>query len=85
MTLGFCQRYWISRSAPTGFAIKFSGLKWIAQQLKQKVTAKGDGKRTRVPGIPEFIATADSEASDAESPYFEDVAGAEVPTDAPDG
>ena len=36
-----------------------------------------------MPGIPEFIATADSEASDAESPRFENVVGAEVPTDAP--
>ena len=36
-------------------------------------------------GIPEFIATADSEASDAERPRFEDVAGAEVLTDAPVG
>ena len=52
--------------------------------MKQKVTAKGEGKRVRVPGIPEFIATADSEASQAESPRFEDVASAEVPTDAPD-
>ena len=38
-----------------------------------------------MPGIPEFIATADSEASDAESPRFEDIAGAEVPRDAPGG
>ena len=48
--------------------------------MKQKVTAKEEGKRVRVPGILEFIATADSEASDAESPRFEDVVGAEVPT-----
>jgi len=33
----------------------------------------------------EFIATADGEASDAESPHFEDVAGAEAPADAPGG
>ena len=33
-------------------------------------------------GIPEFIATADSEASDVESPRFEDVTGAEILTDA---
>ena len=32
-------------------------------------------------GIQVFVATADNEASDAESPHFEDVAGAEVPTD----
>ena len=34
-----------------------------------------------MPGIPEFIAIADSEASDTESPRFEDVVGAEVPRD----
>jgi len=44
---------------------------------------KEEGKKVRVPGIPEFIAIADSEASDAESPHFEDVAGAKTPTDAP--
>jgi len=38
-----------------------------------------------VPGIPEFIAATDSEASDAESPHFEDVAGVEVPHDVPGG
>ena len=38
-----------------------------------------------MPGILEFIATTDSEASDAESPRFEEVAGAEAPTDAPGG
>ena len=38
-----------------------------------------------MPGIPEFIAIADSEASDAESPHFEDVASAEVPRDIPGG
>ena len=37
-----------------------------------------------MPGIPEFIATAGSEALDTESPRSEDVAGVEVPTDAPD-
>jgi len=72
-------------TAPTEFAINSFGLKWIAQRLKQKVTVKGEGKRVRVLGIPEFIATADSEALDAESPCFEDVAGAEVPTDVPAG
>jgi len=35
-----------------------------------------------VPGLGEFVATADSEASDAESPRFEGDAGAEVPSDA---
>ena len=38
-----------------------------------------------MPGIPEFIATANSEASDAKSPRFEDIAGAEIPLDAPSG
>ena len=78
MTLRFCQWYMISSSAPTGFAINSFGLKWIAQRLKQKVTAKGEGKRVWVLGIPKFIGTADSEAPDVESPRFEDVASAEV-------
>ena len=60
-------------------------MKWISKQLKQKVTEKGEGQRVRELGLPEFVATADSEASDAESPRFEGVAGAEVPTDAPSG
>ena len=34
-------------------------------------------------GLLEFITEIDSEASDAESPYFEDVVGAKVPRDAP--
>ena len=38
-----------------------------------------------MPGLREFVATADSEASDAESPHFEENAGVEVPTDAPGG
>jgi len=53
--------------------------------MKQKVTAKGEGKRVCVPGVPEFIATADSEASDAKSPRFEDITGTEIPWDAPSG
>jgi len=44
--------------------------------LKQKVTDQGEGRRVWVSGIPEFIATTDSEASNAESPRFEGVAGA---------
>jgi len=36
-----------------------------------------------VPGLPEFFTVIDNEASDAESPHFEDVPGAEVPWDAP--
>jgi len=85
MTLGFCQWYRTSNSAPTGFSVNSFGLKWISQRLKQKVTEKGEGKRVRVPGLPEFVATADSEASDAESPCFEGVTGTEVPADAPGG
>ena len=38
-----------------------------------------------MPGLGEFVATADSEASDAESSRFEGDAGAEVPPDAPGG
>ena len=36
-------------------------------------------------GLPEFIIEINSEASDTESPHFEDVAGTEVPRDAPGG
>ena len=36
-----------------------------------------------MPGLGEFIATADSEVSDAESSHFEGNAGAEVSPDAP--
>ena len=46
---------------------------------------RDEGRRVRVPGLPEFVATADSEASDAESPHFEGDAGAEVLPDAPGG
>ena len=38
-----------------------------------------------MPRLGKFVATADSEASDAESPRFKGNAGAEVPTDAPGG
>ena len=38
-----------------------------------------------MPGLPEFVATTDSEASDVESPRFEGVADAEVPADVPGG
>ena len=70
---------------PTGFSINSFGVKLISQWLKRKVTEMGEGKRVRVPGLPEFVATIDSEASDAESPYFEGVVGAEIPLDAPGG
>ena len=53
--------------------------------MKQKATEQKEGKRVRVPGLPEFIAEIDSEASDAESPHFEDIAGAKVSRDAPGG
>ena len=38
-----------------------------------------------MPGLGEFIAIIDSEASDAESPRFEGDTGAEVPPDTPGG
>jgi len=36
-------------------------------------------------GLGEFVTTADSEASYAESPHFERDTGVEVPPDAPGG
>ena len=68
MTLGFCQWYKTSNSAPTRFNPNSFGLKWISKRMKQKLTAKEDGKRVRVPGIPELIVAADSEVSNTESP-----------------
>ena len=38
-----------------------------------------------MPGLGEFIATVDSEASDVESPRFEENTGVETPPDAPGG
>ena len=38
-----------------------------------------------MPGLLEFVITADSEALDVESPRFEGIAGAEVSADAPGG
>ena len=70
---------------PIRFFINSFGVKLISQRLKRKVTEKGKGKRVRVPGLPEFVATADSEAFDAKSPHFEGVAGAEIPPNAPGG
>ena len=70
-------------STPTGFSINSFGVKLISQRLKRKVTERGEGRRVRVPSLGEFVATADSEASDAESPRFEGDAGVEVPPDAP--
>jgi len=70
---------------PTRLSINSFGVKLISQRLKRKVTEKGENKKVRVPGLPEFVTTADSEASDAESPRFEGVAGAEILADVPSG
>jgi len=85
MTLGFCQWYRTSNSTPTRFSVNSFSVKLISQRLKRKVTKKGEGKRVRVPGLPEFVATVDSEASDAKSLHFEGDTGAEIPPDAPGG
>ena len=61
-TLGFCQWYRASNSTPTEFSINSFGVKLISQRLKQKVTERGEGRRVRVPGLGEFVATADSKA-----------------------
>ena len=53
-------------------------MKLISQRLKRKVSERRKGRRVRVPGIEEFVAVDDSEASDAESPRFEAEAGAET-------
>ena len=85
MTLSFYQWYAIyqwyatSNSRPLGFTVNNSGVKLISQRLKRKVSEKREGKRVRVPGIEEFVAVDDSEASDAESPRFEAETGAETP------
>ena len=60
-------------------------MKLISQQLKRKVTEKSEGKRVRIPGLEEFIAVDDSEASDAGSPRFEVDTGAEAPAAASSG
>jgi len=60
-------------------------VKLISQRLKRKVTEKSEGKRVRVPGLREFIAIDDSEASDAGSPHFERDIGAETPAAASGG
>ena len=85
MTLGFCQWYRTSNSTPTRFSINSSGVKLISQRLKRKVTKKSEDKRVRVPGLEEFIAVDDSEASDAGSPLFEADTGAETPAAASGG
>ena len=85
MALGFCQWYRTSNSTPTGFSVNSFGVKLISRRLKRKVTERGEGRRVRVPGLGEFMATADSEASDAESPRFEGNTGVEAPPNAPSG
>jgi len=77
-TLGFGQWYRTSNSIPTGFFINSFGVKLISQRLKWKVTEKSEGKRVHVPGLGEFIAVDDSEASDAGSPCFKGDTGAET-------
>ena len=79
MTLCFCQWYTTSNSTPLGFKANSSGVRLISQRLKRKVSEKKEGKRVWIPGIREFIAVDDSEASDAESPRFEAETGAETP------
>jgi len=65
---------------PTGFFVNSFSVK--LRRLKQKVTEKGEGKRVRMPSLPEFVPTADSEASDVKSSHFEGDTGAEIPPDA---
>ena len=77
-TLCFCQWYAASNSTPPGFNANSSGVKLISQRLKRKASDKREGKRVRVPGLEEFIAVDDSEASDAGSPRFEMGAGADT-------
>jgi len=79
MILCFCQWYVTSNSTPLGFNVNNSAVKLISQRLKRKVSERKEGKRVRVPGIKEFVAVDDSEASDAESPRFEGGTGAETP------
>ena len=43
--------------------------------MKQKAVKQDQEKRVRVPGLLEFLDEAESEASDAESPQFEEVGG----------
>ena len=79
MTLCFFQWYATSNSTPLEFKVNSSGVKLISQRLRQKASDKREGKRVHTPGIEEFVAVEDSEASDVESPRFEVGAGAETP------
>jgi len=71
---------------PCANQIRYQHLRLEVDHPTDEAESNCEGRRQKrlVPGIPEFVATADSEASQAESPRFEDVAGAEVPTNAPD-
>jgi len=77
-TLCFCQWYVASNSTPPGFRVNRSGVQLISHRLRRKASEKKEGKRVRVPGIEEFIAVDDSEASDAGSPCFEAGTGADA-------
>ena len=70
-------QYRTSSSKPSEFNINSIGTKLIFRRLKKKAAEQGQGKRVRVPGLPEFPAEAGSEVSDAKSPRFEKVGGGE--------
>ena len=75
LKLGFCQWYQASNFNSPESSISSSGIKLISKRLRQKVIELDQGKRVRVSGLLEFLAEADSEASDAECPRFEDLVG----------
>ena len=81
-SLEFCQWYQTSNSNPSQFNINSIGTKLIFKWLKQKAVEQDQGKRVRVPGLSEFLDEAGSEASDADSPHFEDVGGGEAAPEA---
>ena len=83
--LGFCQWYQASNSNPQEFNINSSGIKLISKRLRQKAIELNQEKRVGIPGLPEFLAEADSEASNTESPHFEDVIGDRATQEAPIG
>ena len=70
-TLCFCRWYAASNSTPPGFNVNRSGVRLISHRMRRKASEREEGKRVRVPGLEEFIAVEDSEASDAGSPCFE--------------
>ena len=53
--------------------------------MKQKVSGLDQGKRVRVPGIPEYLAEVGSETSDAESPNLKKVIVVKLPRKPPVG